>query len=70
MAPKKQKNMKTSGDSEAFTRPQTITTKSPARTPIQSPRKKTGGITVAQKQALIDNLQLEGKFLLNYRLAT
>ncbi|CAF9908455.1 MAG: hypothetical protein HETSPECPRED_008083 [Heterodermia speciosa] len=32
---------------------------SPTRTPAQSPRKKTMMITEAQKQALMDNLQLE-----------
>ena len=40
---------------------QKVAIKSPARTPIQSPRQKTVTITQGQKQALIDNLQLEGK---------
>jgi len=37
-----------------------VTTHSPARTPLQSPVKKPLMITESQKQALIDNLQLEG----------
>ncbi|MCJ1263122.1 hypothetical protein MMC22_002992 [Lobaria immixta] len=40
-------------------RQQTVTIQSPARTPPTSPRKKAVGITQGQKQALIDNLQLE-----------
>ncbi|KAA6409567.1 MAG: hypothetical protein FRX48_06178 [Lasallia pustulata] len=36
-----------------------VATKSPARTPIASPARKNLNITQGQKQALIDNLQLE-----------
>lgn len=39
---------------------QTVTIQSPSKTPASSPRKKAVGITQGQKQALIDNLQLEG----------
>lgn len=39
---------------------QTISIRSPATTPLQSPKTMTLRITQAQKQALIDNLQLEG----------
>ncbi|MCJ1470816.1 hypothetical protein MMC07_009463 [Pseudocyphellaria aurata] len=39
---------------------QTVTIQSPSRTPPSSPRKKAVRITQGQKQALIDNLQLEG----------
>ena len=42
---------------------QQIAVKSPARTPTQSPTKKTMMITEGQKQALMDNLQLEGTSL-------
>ena len=45
-------------------RQQTVTIQSPARTPPTSPRKKAVGITQGQKQALIDNLQLEGEHTL------
>lgn len=41
-----------------------ITMQSPSRTPLQSPVKKPLMITESQKQALIDNLQLEGEFAL------
>jgi len=40
-----------------------IKTGSPARTPTKSPAKKMMQISQAQKQALIDNLQLESMFL-------
>lgn len=39
---------------------QTVALESPTRTPEHSPQSKILGITEAQKQALIDNLQLEG----------
>lgn len=42
-------------------RQQTVTIQCPARTPASSPRRKAVGITQGQKQALIDNLQLEGE---------
>ena len=38
-------------------------TNSPSRTPIRSPSKRAPTITLSQKQALIDNLQLEGSSL-------
>lgn len=41
-----------------------VTMEPPARTPLQSPVKKPVMITEAQKQALMDNLQLEGNFSL------
>ena len=39
-----------------------------AHTPEQSPRRQTVGITAAQKQALIDNLQLEGTAIVSVML--
>ena len=39
----------------------TVAIQSPARTPTQSPSKRPIMITQGQKQALIDNLQLEGR---------
>lgn len=47
-----------------FPRPQTVTIKSPARTPT-SHGMKAIGITQGQKQALIDNLQLESNIPLS-----
>lgn len=44
-------------------RHQIVSIQSPARTPASSPRKKAVGITQGQKQALIDNLQLEGEHM-------
>lgn len=44
-------------------RQQIVTIQSPARTPSSSPRRKAVGITQGQKQALIDNLQLEGEYI-------
>ena len=55
MAPARNKKTRTSIDSDISTRQQL-----PAATPHQSPRKRIMSITEAQKQALIDNLQLEG----------
>lgn len=43
------------------TQQRNVTLQSPARTPTRSPVKKPMMITEAQKQALIDNLQLEGQ---------
>lgn len=40
---------------------QSVTIQSPMRSPIRSPAKNAVGITQTQKQALIDNLQLESK---------
>lgn len=44
--------------------PSFLPTKSgtPMRSPVRSPTKRQGMITQAQKQALIDNLQLEGMY--------
>lgn len=67
MAPNRSKAIKTSTSDrphESPSRQQTITIQSPARTPNRSPRKMAIGITQAQKQALIDNLQLEGQLIL------
>lgn len=42
---------------------QKIPTKEPSRGPQESPlKRRKAGITLAQKQALIDNLQLESMF--------
>lgn len=70
MAPTRQQKKRKSTEStnsvdlQSFPAPPQLVptkTRSPARTPIRgSPIKKTKmGITVGQKQALIDNLQLE-----------
>ncbi|KAF6236610.1 hypothetical protein HO173_005391 [Letharia columbiana] len=59
MAPPRTKKVRSSTDSSSTARPQTVTLQSPARTPVQSPRKRSMTITEGQKQALIDNLQLE-----------
>ncbi|MCJ1458461.1 hypothetical protein MMC28_008834 [Mycoblastus sanguinarius] len=63
MAPTRTKKARLSTDNISTARPQLVATKSPTRTPIQSPQKKATRITEIQKQALIDNLQLESKFL-------
>ena len=60
MAPARTKKRKSSAENGREARPQTIALKSPTRTPIHSPQKRVVSITEAQKQALIDNLQLEG----------
>ena len=44
----------------------TVAIQSPARTPTQSPTKRPLEITQGQKQALIDNLQLEGMHFKKY----
>ncbi len=63
MAPARTKKRKTSSENEPSARPQTVAPHSPARTPMRSPQKRIVSITEAQKQALIDNLQLEGASL-------
>ena len=62
MAPLHTKNGKSLDfiEDSPSTRPQTIALKSPLRTPKRTPQKRLLGITEVQKQALIDNLQLEG----------
>lgn len=64
MPPKRaKKNASTASDDAipSFPAPPTIQTTPPeeAHTPEQSTRKQASGITQAQKQALMDNLQLE-----------
>ena len=61
MAPGRVKKNRHSSDNETQERSQTVAVKSPIRTPVGSPQKKSMGITEGQKQALIDNLQLESK---------
>ena len=61
MAPGRVKKNRHSSDNETQARSQTVAVKSPIRTPVGSPQKKSMGITEGQKQALIDNLQLESK---------
>jgi len=61
MAPNRVKKGRSSTDNNPPARP--ITLQSPPRTPMQSPQKRVVGITEGQKQALIDNLQLEGEAL-------
>lgn len=66
MAPSRSKALKPIiGDEvhELPSRQQTITIQSPVTTPNQSSSKMVIGITQAQKQALIDNLQLESEFI-------
>ena len=74
MAPSRSKVLKSFiGDKvhELPSRQQTIMIQSPVTTPNQSSSEMVIGITQAQKQALIDNLQLESEFiskcLLSYR---
>lgn len=61
MPPKKAKKNASTASDDAIPPPPAIQTTPPeeAHTPEQSPRKQAIGITQAQKQALIDNLQLE-----------
>ena len=65
MAPLRTKKRKSSSSGNAIPNfpvpPQMVALKSPARTPTASPAKKSLKITQGQKQALIDNLQLEGR---------
>jgi len=65
MAPTRTKKTATPDEtipSEDMPQQRIVTMQSPARTPLQSPVKKPLMITESQKQALIDNLQLEGTF--------
>lgn len=48
-----------SSSDEAVPQHRNVAIQSPARTPTRSPAKQPMMITEAQKQALIDNLQLE-----------
>ena len=62
MAPARTKKVKASPSDTVPSRSRAMAIKSPARTPIASPSKRgptATGITAGQKQALIDNLQLE-----------
>lgn len=59
MAPNRVKKNRNSLDNKPPARSQTVAVKSPIRTPEQSPQKRTMEISEGQKQALIDNLQLE-----------
>lgn len=61
MAPTRTKKVQSSTDASSAARPQIVTLQSPATTPVQSPKKKSTMITEGQKQALIDNLQLESE---------
>ena len=63
MPPGRVKKDRHSSDNGTQARSQTVAVKSPIRTPMGSPQKKSIGITEGQKQALIDNLQLESKTL-------
>ena len=60
MAATRAKKTKTSTDNEASTRQQDTHDVSNPVTPQRSPQKRIMGITEKQKQALVDNLQLEG----------
>ncbi len=65
MAPTRTKKTATPDEtipSEDMPQQRIVTMQSPARKPLQSPVKKPLMITESQKQALIDNLQLEGTF--------
>ena len=68
MAPARAKKTRSSTETSSTARPQTVTLQSPARTPVQSPQKKSVTITEGQKQALIDNLQLESKLSLTHSM--
>lgn len=59
MAPTRTKKTRSSTEISSTAPPQTVTLQSPARTPVRSPQKRSMTITEGQKQALIDNLQLE-----------
>lgn len=61
MAPAHTKKARSPTGISSTARSQAVTLQSPARTPVQSPQKKNVTITEGQKQALIDNLQLESK---------
>ena len=61
MAPARTKKPRTSTEASSIARPQTITLQSPTKTPVHSPQKQSITITEGQKQALIDNLQLESE---------
>lgn len=61
MPPGRVKKTRHSSVNETQARSQTVAVKSPIRTPGRSPQKKSMGITEGQKQAIIDNLQLESK---------
>ncbi|CAF9908837.1 MAG: hypothetical protein ALECFALPRED_005069 [Alectoria fallacina] len=59
MAPARSKKAQSSTEISSAARPQNSTLQSPTRTPVQSLQKRSMTITEGQKQALIDNLQLE-----------
>lgn len=64
MAPSRPKLLKASAidkSQESSFHGQTVTIQSPTRTPSQTSKNIVVGLTQAQKQALIDNLQLESK---------
>lgn len=61
MAPARTKKAQSSTEISSTARPQTVTLQSPARTPVQSPQKRSMTVTEGQKQALVDNLQLESE---------
>lgn len=66
MPPKRAKKNASNASEDAipsFPAPTTTTQQDEAHTPEQSPRKQTVGITQAQKQALMDNLQLESEWI-------
>jgi hypothetical protein len=48
---------------QSQSRQQAVFIQSPATTPVHGPKGNTLRITQAQKQALIDNLQLEGLYM-------
>ena len=61
MAPTRTKKPRSSTGTSSTAPPQTVALQLPARTPIHSPQKRSMTITDGQKQALIDNLQLESE---------
>ena len=61
MPPGRVKKNRYSSENETQARSQTVAVNSPLSTPVGSPKKKSMGITEGQKQALIDNLQLESE---------
>ena len=66
MAPKRAKTARASTSNDAVLVPPTVTMVATkvdehTHTPERSPAKRAAGITQAQKQALIDNLQLESE---------
>ena len=62
MAPTRTKKARSPIETTPTARLQTVTLQSPAKIPVQSTQNRSFAITEGQKQALIDNLQLESEY--------